>query len=68
MAELQALLQRAEEILHTPLPAAPPSAESLYEEAATLALQGCTLEEIVSQVKLPRGEIELIMHLKRTER
>ena len=42
-----------------PLPLANP-----YEEATRLARHGYTVDEIASRVKLPRGEVDLIMHLK----
>jgi hypothetical protein len=73
-AQLEAQLQQVEDALRTlqraevnlplssplsPLPAANP-----YEEAARLARQGYTIDEIASRVKLPRGEVDLIMHLK----
>ena len=73
-AQLQAQLRRAEEALmigrraesesalSSPLPSSAPP--NLYEEASRLARQGHTIDEIVSQVRLPRAEVGLIMHLK----
>ncbi|MBI3327984.1 MAG: DUF2802 domain-containing protein [Nitrospinae bacterium] len=63
-AHLHALLQRAEEVVRTPSPATPPGLASPYEEAARLAHQGYTVEEIASRVRLSRGEIDLIVHLR----
>jgi hypothetical protein len=77
-AQLQILLQRAETVLktlqgaemNTPVAsstqAQPPT--SPYEEAARLAQQGYPVEEIASRVPLPRGEIGLIVDLKRAAR
>jgi hypothetical protein len=72
-AQLQVELQRAEDVLgalrraeHSPPPGSPstPLAPvSPHEEVARLARQGYTLEEVASRVKLPRGEVDLIMHL-----
>jgi hypothetical protein len=72
-AQLQVELKRAEDVLGalrraelSPPPGSPstPLAPvSPYEEVARLARQGYTLEEIAGRVKLPRGEVDLIMHL-----
>ena len=67
IAELHSLLQRADATLRGSVPAAPPPLANPYEEAARLAQEGHTLEEIVSRVQLPREEIGLILHLNRRE-
>jgi hypothetical protein len=73
-AHLQAQLQRAEEALkglrtaesEPSLSAScrPTRGQNLYEEASRLARQGYTVKEILRRVKLPRAEVDLIMHLK----
>src|SRR6266545_424705 len=72
-AQLHVQMQRAEDVLGTlrraelnpppGSPSTPPASASPYEEVARLARQGYTLEEVASRVKLPRGEVDLIMHL-----
>jgi hypothetical protein len=57
-------LQRAEVSLPLSSPLSPLPSANPYEEAARLARQGYTLDEIASRVKLSRGEVDLIMHLK----
>jgi response regulator RpfG family c-di-GMP phosphodiesterase len=72
--QLEAQLQQVENALRTlrraevssPLSSSlgPLSAINPYEEAAQLARQGYTVDEIATRAKLPRGEVDLIMHLK----
>ncbi len=38
--------------------------EALYKEASKLAEQGCSTDEIVKRLGLPKGEVQLIMGLK----
>jgi hypothetical protein len=74
IAQLQVQLQRAEDVLgalRRAKPNLPPSSPSTplasvspYEEVARLVQQGYTLEEVASRVKLTRGEVDLITHLK----
>jgi response regulator RpfG family c-di-GMP phosphodiesterase len=72
--QLEAQLQQVENALRTLRGAevnpslgsslGPLSAINPYEEAARLARQGYTVDEIANRAKLPRGEVDLIMHLK----
>jgi hypothetical protein len=73
-AQLEAQLQQVENAFRTwqraevspPLSSLPPPLPlaNPYEEATRLARHGYTVDEIASRVKLPRGEVDLIMHLK----
>jgi hypothetical protein len=73
-AQFQVQLQQAEEVLQILRKAdlettrgsllISSTAQNPYEEASWLARQGYTADEIVSRVKLPHAEVDLIMHLK----
>lgn len=70
--ELQGYLERIDNVLKALDEALPPKGTETahfdrYKEASKLAEQGHGIEEIVKRVGLPKGEVQLIVGLKKTE-
>jgi hypothetical protein len=73
LERIDGVLKAIDEALPSITPAVPPlpggrggvETETLYREASRMAEEGHGIDEIVEQVGLPRGEVQLIVGLKK---
>lgn len=56
--------QRPDELPHTPLPGEGPDRDPLLDKIRQLAAKGKTAEQIAEAVKVPLGEVELVLSLR----